>query len=167
MTSNAIFPKELLVVASVVSNLFECGISILVPTGIAYVVGVTFSWSILALPFVLCLQLLLLVLWVSLILACSFVYIRDTGHIYQIVLRLLLFTTPIFYELELLGDGLARNMALLNPLTHVIIFSRTVLIQGRLMPVGLFLALAAVNALLVLVALRTFRRLKPAFAERV
>lgn len=166
LTSNAVFPKELLVIGSIVSNTIEFLISMLICISIAYFSGLHLSWHALLLPAVIVLQLML-VLWVSLLLSCLYVFARDLDHIYQVFLRLLLFMTPIFYDFAFLGEGIARTIALVNPLTHLVIFSRTLLIDGRLFPLQAFLLFGLVNVVLIYLGVKVFRRLEPMFAEHV
>ena len=48
---------------------------------------------------------LLLTLWVSLLLALSYVFVRDVRSVYQMFLRILFVATPIFYAPSLLGEA--------------------------------------------------------------
>ncbi len=166
LTSNTVFPKELLVFGSVVSNAIEFLISMLVCIVIAYFAGVNLLWSALLLPVVIVLQLML-ILWVSLFLSCLYVFVRDIDHIYQVFLRVLLFITPIFYDFAFLGEGIAKRIALLNPLTHLVMFSRTLLIEGRVFPLGQVISFSLINLLLIYLGAKVFKKLEPTFAERV
>jgi lipopolysaccharide transport system permease protein len=88
-------------------------------------------------------------------------------HIYQVLLRMLFFVTPVFYDLPFVGHGLARYIVLLNPLTHLIQFSRELVVEGRLFSGPSFLLLLLGNVAMLYLAIVTFRRLEPTFAERV
>lgn len=166
LTSSTIFPKELLVIGSIISNAREFIITLLIGLVVAYILGVNFSWTVLLLPFVFVLQLML-VLWVSLILSCFYLYVKDIDHIYQVFLRVLFFITPIFYDLSYLGDGIAKDIALMNPLTHLINFSRTIVIEGKPFSINLFYLLFLINTFLIYLAFKIFRECEPTFAERV
>jgi ABC-type polysaccharide/polyol phosphate export permease len=63
LTANTIFPKEILVIGSVISSSIEFFISMTICLLIAYFSGVRLTWNLLALPLILLLQLLL-VMWV-------------------------------------------------------------------------------------------------------
>jgi ABC-type polysaccharide/polyol phosphate export permease len=110
---------------------------------------------------------LLLVLWVSLLLASLYVFVKDIEHVYQVFLRVLFLVTPTFYAPDLLGSGAARLVVLLNPLAQLIGYSRAILIGEVPLPYGVLAALFAANLLLILAALTVFRRLEPRFAENV
>ncbi|MGH7801674.1 MAG: ABC transporter permease [Thermodesulfobacteriota bacterium] len=166
LTCNTVFPKELLVIGTILSNAIEFILSMFICITIAYFAGVDLSWTVIMLPFVFVLQLML-VSWVSLILSCLHVFVRDIEHIYQVLLRLLFFITPIFYDLSFLGKGTAKYIVLLNPLTHLIDFSRTVVIEGKLFSIESFLLLLFANAFLIYSSFKIFRQFEPTFAEHV
>jgi ABC-type polysaccharide/polyol phosphate export permease len=166
LTCNTVFPKELMVIGSILSNAVEFILSMFICITIAYFAGVNLSWTLIMLPFVFVLQLML-VSWVSLILSCLHVFVRDIDHIYQVLLRLLFFITPIFYKPSFLGKGIAKYIVLLNPLTHLIDFSRDVVIQGKLFPIDLFLLLFLANGFLIYSSFKIFRQFAPTFAENV
>jgi ABC-type polysaccharide/polyol phosphate export permease len=166
LTRNTIFPKELLVIGSVLSNTVEFVLGMSVCILIAFFSGVKLSWSMIILPSVLVLELML-VLWVSLFLSCLYVFMKDIGNIYQVFLRVLFFITPVFYTLSFVGDGPARSIVLLNPLTHLIGFSRTLIIDGKVFPVNWFLLFFLINALLIYLAFKVFKQYESRFAENV
>ncbi len=166
LTCNTVFPKELLVIGSIFSITIDFILSMFIAVLIAIFVGVELSWTVAMLPFVLVLQIML-VSWISLLLSCLHVYVRDVEHIYQVLLRLLFFITPIFYDISFLGKGAAKYIVLLNPLTYLIDFSRSVVIEGRLFSIEAYLLLFLVNALMMYFSLMIFRQFEPAFAENV
>src|SRR4026207_316666 len=104
LTRDGIFPKDVLVLASISTHTVDFLISTLLAVVIAVFSGVPITSAILALPLVLLLQVML-VLWVSLLLSSFFVFVRDLMHIYSVFLRLLFFVTPIFYGFSFVGHG--------------------------------------------------------------
>ncbi|MBI3800789.1 MAG: ABC transporter permease [Deltaproteobacteria bacterium] len=166
LTRDAVFPKEVLVIASVVVTSIEFIISLVICVVIAFFTSVKFSWASTLLPLVLLLQTTM-VLWISLILSCCYIFLKDINHIYQVFLRLLMFITPIFYDTSFLGNGIARYIVLLNPLMYPISFTRNVIIEGEPFPARLFIMFGAVNALFTYFSLRAFRRCESVFAERI
>ena len=166
LTCNAVFPKELLVMGSILASFVEFAISLFICTVIAFFAGVDIRWSLFMLPLVILLQGLL-VFWISLLLSGLYVFIRDIDHIYQVFLRLLFFLTPIFYSLSFLGQDMARHIVLANPLTYLIGFSRAIVIEGRLFSVHLFLLFLLVNIVLIYCSFRVFKRIEPRFAENL
>jgi ABC-2 type transport system permease protein len=166
LTRNTVFPKDVLVLAAVLTNTIDFLLSMMICVAIAFLSGIAPSRALAALPLVFVMQMLLVV-WVSLLLAGVYVYVRDLAHVYQVFLRLLFFVTPIFYSLSFVGDGLARYVVMANPLTHAILLSRALIIEGRLIDVNAFGVLLAGNAVLVYLAYKVFKKLEPTFAEHV
>jgi ABC-type polysaccharide/polyol phosphate export permease len=166
ITRNAIFPKEVLVLASILTNTIEFILSMLICLAIALLSGVKLTSAVAALPFVFILQIML-ILWVSFLLSSLCIYVRDLAHVYQVFLRLLFFVTPIFYGFSFVGEGLAKYVVLANPLTHSIDFARAVIIKGQLFDMKLFLGLVSCNAVLIYATYKMFKKLEPAFAENV
>lgn len=166
LTRDTVFPKEILVVSSVIANSIEFIISLLICMLLAYFTGVKFSWASSMLPLILLLQMMM-VLWVSFILSCCYVFVKDIGHIYQVFLRLLLFVTPIFYGTSFLGEGMARRIISFNPLMYLMNFSRTIIIDGEFFSARSFFLFAALNASFIYLGLQVFRKCEGVFAERI
>jgi lipopolysaccharide transport system permease protein len=165
LTANAIFPKEILVVATVLARTVEFVVSLAVCVLIAALAGVELSAGLAWLPVVVVLQAAV-ALAVSLVLSCLYLYLHDIQHIYQVLLRLLFFLTPIFYTMEFLGDGVIRDIVTLNPLTHLAHLARGAILGG--VPIAGTMALAALLVGLMLAgSLAVFRRFEPFIAEQV
>lgn len=164
LTCNTVFPKEVLVIGSVIASSIEFVISMLICIPIAYLSGVRPSWTIAMLPAVFLLQIMM-TLWVSFILSCLYIFLKDVGHIYQVFLRILFFMTPVFYTPAFYGRGLAKYIVLFNPLAHLIGFSRVIIIDGQLFPIKLFLIFLALNVCCIYIGFRILRKYEPKFAE--
>src|SRR5712692_435740 len=163
LTRDAIFPKEVLVLASILTHTIDFILSMLICIGIAIFSGVKPTSAMAVLPFAFVLQVML-ILWVSFLLSGLYIYVRDLAHVYQVFLRLLFFITPIFYGVSFVGGGFAKYLLLANPLTHSITFARTLIIKGQLFDVNIFLALLLINGCLVYATYKMFKKLEPTFA---
>jgi lipopolysaccharide transport system permease protein len=166
LTANTIFPKEILVIGSVLSSSIEFLISMMICLVIAYFSGVRLAWTIVTLPLILLLQLML-VMWVSFLLSGIYVFARDIGHIYQVFLRILFFVTPVFYSVSFLEGAYAKYILYLNPLAQLMDFARAVIIDGTLFSTELFGILLGLNALLVYLGFKWFKKYEPRFAEHL
>lgn len=166
LTKEAVFPKELLVFSATLANTIDLVIAMAVCVIAAYCSGVTPTWNLPWLLFVLVLQLML-VSWVGMVLACVLLFARDIDHIYQVFLRVLLFVTPIFYPRDFLGDGLAHYLVILNPLAQSIELSRSILLAGEAPSLVLVATLSAINVALITAAYRLFKAVEPRLAEYV
>jgi len=165
LATSVIFPKDILVYSALLANLPEFLISMVLTTAVALLSGAPLTWALLALPLVLLMQVLL-VLWVSLLLSMMYVFVRDLEHLFDVGMRILFFGTPVIYSLDALSPTL-RVIAELNPLTQVIGFSRTILLEGQWPPVGPMLWFLCINMLVVAAAVTVFRRAEPALLERL
>ena len=163
---NTIFPKEILVIGSVISVTIEFCVALAICVILAFFFGITPAVSFIMLPFVLVLQFLL-ILWVSLILSSLYVFVRDIDHIYQILLRVLFFITPIFYDLSFLGDSIAKHIVMMNPLTFLINFTRALILDGELFSIQSFAILFFINIGAILLAFKAFKKFEPRFAEHL
>lgn len=165
MAVNAIFPKEILVLSSVLSDAPEFAISLAVGAALALLTGSPATSALLALPLVGLLQITV-VLWIALLLAIVHVFVRDIDHIYEVALRILFFATPIFYDLDFLGP-VGQRLMMFNPLAHLIGFTRTIVLAGQPPEPGYLLGFMFLNVVLAWIALALFRRVEPVLLERL
>lgn len=167
ISAHVVLPKEILVLGTIGANTVEFLSSLSVCVLFAWASGVPLQSSVSFLPVVVLAQFLVII-WIGLLLAICHVFVRDLEHIYQVFLRLLFFTTPIFYTAAFLGDGIAAQLLRLNPLTHVLEFSRSAIIDGtfRLSSPSVA-AFVLVNAAACMFALFVFRRLEKHIAANV
>src|ERR1043166_1635102 len=147
LTKDAIFPKDVLVLASILVHTIDFMLSMLICVGIAVFSGLNPASAMAALPVAVVTQTML-ILWVSFLLASLYILVRDLAHVYQVFLRLLFFITPIFYGLSFVGGGIAKYLLLVNPLTHSITFARTLILKGQLFDVKTFMVFISLNGML-------------------
>lgn len=165
LATKVIFPKDVLIYSSLMSDAPEFVISMGVTVLIAAATGVPVSVALAGIPLVIAMQMLL-VLWMSVFLSIGYVFVRDLDHIYEVFVRLLFFATPIIYGIDILSARVAQ-LAMLNPLAHLIGFARTMILDGAMPPPWHLAAFAAVNVALCYGAIATFRRVEPALIEQL
>jgi ABC-2 type transport system permease protein len=185
------FPREILPVAAVLSNLvpFASRLAILL-VGLA-VFAQTPQWSMLWLLIPAIAIALTMAVGLGLLLAALNVFYRDVQHFLELAFLALFWFTPIIYTYdfvgealnERLGEGTAR-LAMLNPLIPLVTTFRRVLynptnFEGEelerfallLQPTSWYLQNLAYSAVvavvLLVVGLKVFARLEGAFAERL
>jgi ABC-2 type transport system permease protein len=114
---------------------------------------------------------------VALILATLFVRARDIGQMWELALQVIFYASPIIYPIGYLPEW-ARKIVFINPLTQIIQDIRAVVLSADVKPNRITVADAfhtssarlipiGVTILLLLAAVRLFRREEPYFAERV
>jgi ABC-type polysaccharide/polyol phosphate export permease len=94
------------------------------------ITGVQFSFYnfLIVIPLFL---LLVIAMGAGLILSTIFVFFRDMGHLYSVVLMILMYMTPIFYPASIIPDKYHWIIEL-NPLYPVLKMFRDLMINGQL-----------------------------------
>jgi ABC-type polysaccharide/polyol phosphate export permease len=152
------FPREVLPISIVLSNLVNFLIALPVFFVLALVLGAPLSWWILLLPITILIQTAF-AMGLAFLLATLNVLYRDTQHILGVIMHAWFFLTPVFYpittvpeEATLLGITFDAQLWLrrLNPMASIIASYRDLLYWGT--PTGLdFLLRTVIQALIVLV----------------
>ena len=104
---------------------------------------------------------------VTLTLATFTVFFRDVKHLAEVVLQMLMYLSPIFYDLSAMGDNkswwfhLFKTFLALNPMTYLIALIREPVYYARL-PEARIIGIAAGISLFTLFAgYKIFQRLAP------
>ena len=169
------FPREILPISIVLSNLVNFVIALPVFFALALASGAPITVWALLLPIPILVQLAFSI-GMCLILATLDVFYRDTQIIIEVLMMAWFFVTPIFYPItqvprEATVFGITFNAQLwlrrLNPMASIIASYRDLLYRGE--PTGLdFLLRTAATALVVLiVGYLVFLRYSPRFGEEV
>jgi lipopolysaccharide transport system permease protein len=153
------FPREILPLSDVLSNLVHFLIALIVLFGMLFVFGMGITWAVLMLPLIILAQVFF-VAGMAFLLSAANVFYRDTEHILSVVLQAWFFLTPIFYPITVLPEsqnilGMSVNVQLwarrLNPMASLIASYRDVLYHG--VPTGLdFLVRTIATCLIIFVA---------------
>ncbi|MGZ5060936.1 MAG: ABC transporter permease [Usitatibacter sp.] len=107
-----------------------------------------------------------LLLGIGWLLAALGVFVRDIGQLTTMLSHALLFLTPIFYGIDAVPPAL-QGLLMANPLTFVVEQLRLVLFFGQVPPVAGLAVYFALSSAFALGSLMVFRRLRPAFADKV
>ena len=169
MTSNAklvtkvVFPVEILPIVVVMRVATVAGINLAVLLlGLILSTGslpITAPFGILVIA-----AFALFSLGVTYFTAAISPFFRDTSHLVGIVLRLLLYATPIFYTLDRVGPRL-RSWLLLNPLAWAVESARMLITQAHWPPASYLLGIGAVSLLTLYAGLLFFMKLRNGFRD--
>lgn len=102
---------------------------------------------------------------VTLIVSCVTVYLRDLRHALPILMQLGFFVTPIAYSMSAIPPNLQVPYSMLNPIAPVIDSYRETILYGNAPNWTLLGAGALSSFVLLLVAVKLFRRLEMGFAD--
>lgn len=117
-------PKYLIVLQKIVSAAINLGINLIIVIIFAIIFGVHFTWNILWVPFIL-IELFALVFAISMFLAALFVRFRDIAPIWEVVLQILFYATPIIWPISYIAakssvPAWVTKVVLLNPFAQII-----------------------------------------------
>ena len=159
-------PQAVFPLSVVGSNLVNFSLSMAPLFLLMAVLGQPFTRALFFLP----VSILLLTLFtsgVTLVLATLTVFFRDVRHLAEVVLQMLMYLSPIFYDLHLLSGKqtwwfhVFRTFLALNPLSYFLALVRDPVYYGRF-PDARSLAVAAGLSLFSLFAgFKIFQRLAP------
>ena len=171
------FPRYIVVISSTVSAFINLLISLVVVLIFMIINGVEFRLTILLFPLIV-IELYIFALAVAFLLSTLYVKFRDIGHIWDVVMQIWFYVTPIIYPLSQIismsGFGLvvAKLMLIVNPMAQIIQDARYVLVTTqtetiwntvgagtpllKIMPIVLTLVLFAIGVVVFRKHSRTF-----------
>jgi lipopolysaccharide transport system permease protein len=158
------FPKVSLVVAAMGQALVDFLVRLAVLVVVFIIFGIAPKWTSVFLPFVL-LPIVLLTLGMGLILSLLAGVFRDAIYLVPIFTTLFLFFVPALYPPP--SSGLLFILNKWNPLSHLIIGCRDILISGKIANLFAFAWTSIFSVLIFLVSWRIFFLSEPRIAERV
>jgi ABC-2 type transport system permease protein len=123
------FPRIVIPIATSISSLITLGLNLLVIFVFIASTGIGFSIT-LPLFFLLIIELYVLSLGFSLLLAALYVKFRDLRPIWEVGLQLLFYASPIIYPLTIVPRKFAALMSL-NPIAQIIEDSRKLLVTPK------------------------------------
>lgn len=130
------FPRYIVVISSTVSAFINLLISLVVVLIFMIINGVEFRLTILLFPLIV-VELYVFALAVAFLLSTLYVKFRDIGHIWDVVMQIWFYVTPIIYPLSQIismsGFGLvvAKLMLIVNPMAQIIQDARYVLVTTQ------------------------------------
>lgn len=119
-------PKYTIILSTTISSFVNFALNLVVVLVFMILNGVPLTLNIvLFIPLVI--QLFVFCLGLAFFLSAVFVKYRDIGHIWEVILQVLFYATPIIYTFAIVPVKLAKIVSL-SPLTQIIQDSRAVLI---------------------------------------
>lgn len=158
-------PRQILVLSTGLANLIGSLLEFLILIPIILILHGSLPVTVILFPFVHVIYFLF-IYGVGLILSSLFVYFRDLNQIWDVLINILFFTSPIIYPLSTVPDRL-MTYYLLNPVTAAIIIFRDIMINGNLPSLDNLAVVMGLGALVFLAGNFTFNRLQRWFAEAI
>ena len=159
------FPREILPISVVTSGLVNFLISCIIILIFVLLGGLTISWHLIFLPFIIIVQYLF-TLALIFVLSAFNVYVKDVEYIVAFIINMLFYATPILYTTEMFS-GPILWLFRLNPLAHLINAYRDVFYVHHIPNLINLSILLGVSILLVVICYIIFKKLEKGFAEEV
>lgn len=121
------FPRYVLVLSPAMSAMINMLINLVVVFVFMLVGGLELNWEIVFAP-LLILQLFTFGVALGFFLGATYVKLRDIGHVWDVVMQILFYATPIFFPITL-APLWAQKILMLSPLAQTIQDLRYVLIS--------------------------------------
>ena len=159
------FPRELLPISTVLFNLAQFLLALLVFFPAMVFLGAQFTVALVAYPLVLLLQVAF-TLGLAFVLSAVTVFYKDIKHLTEVGLMIVFWITPILYDLSLVPER-ERPFFKLNPLTAYTIAYQDIVYRGRWPVLETWVVGFVWAAVVLALGWVVFRRYKPSFAEEL
>jgi len=158
-------PREVIPVASVLSNCLHLVIQIVLLLSLAVAFGLGVNWNWLWIPVTLGLEIVFVCGLVMASTAIN-VYVRDTRYVVESINTVLIWMVPVFYKFDDVPQRF-KSFYELNPVAALVLSLRHILLEGRPPREILLLKLAVAAAASLLLGWYLFSRLKRGFYTRL
>lgn len=159
------FPKAVLTMANVASNLVYFSLGMVVVFGLLVASGIMPTPLVAFVPVIMAIQVIL-TLAVSLMLALVAVYLRDIQNVMRFVTRGIFFLSPALYPVTRIPEQF-RGIYMLNPFATLFTSYRDVMLYGEMPPLGYLAVTFVISVLLLVVAFVVFVRYEHDLVKKV
>ncbi|ADL07264.1 ABC transporter permease [Thermosediminibacter oceani] len=159
------FPRELLPLSVVLSNLVNYLLSLLILIPALLLFKIRLTWALLAFPLVLLVETIL-VASLTLLVSVGNVYFRDLEHITGVFMTVWFFLTPVVYSTEMAPPN-AKKFFALNPAAHIVEAYRDIFYKGIWPDWNALLYVGLSCLILFCISLLAFQRWQQAVAEEI
>ena len=170
------FPNYIIVAATTMGSMISLAINLGVVILFGFFAHAHYTWRVITvIPSIL--QLYAISLGVALLLGSLYVYVRDIGHIWDVILQALFYATPIIYPLSMVQKNpefsWAADFMMLMPTTQTIMDIRHNLLSPEYVPTIwtvvdnkiLCLIPYVLSVLVLWLGVHVFRKYSAKFAE--
>lgn len=159
------FPREILIISTLAAKMVDFFIASIIFIGMMLFFQIPFSWHMLLFFPILFVQLLF-TFGLSLFLSATNLLYRDVQYLFQLVLGLWFYLTPVIYPVELFPEQY-RWIFALNPMAVFINAYRQVLLGQDIFNMSSFLIGLGVSILFLIISYTIFKKLEGIIADVV
>lgn len=156
------FPYESLILSNVLKSLFPHIFEIAIFVLLLIIFGIN-PIGIIFYPLII-FFFCLFIYGISLILSAFTVYIVDLYNVWDFIIRLLWFATPIFYKI---GQGRLSIINLFNPAYYFITLGRDLIIYNRIPELWIIAGAVVYSLISFITGFIIFNKIKRKFAEMI
>lgn len=159
------FPRSIIVVSSVLTTFVGFLMNFVVFAIFFIFSDLESSWTMFLAPIFIA-ELFLISLGVSFLVSALYAKFKDIRYIWEVMLQLLFWITPIIYTIEMVPQRF-HFVLYLNPLTRVVQYSRETLILQRVSNIDGMVALFLMTVVAVCLGYLVFQKRSPHLAEEL
>ena len=167
------FPRIVVPLATVLHSFFNLITNLGAVAVFIVATGVRPNWTWIGFPFLLFL-LVALAIGASMLVSALYVRFRDVKPIWEVILQLLFYGSPILYAVEVIPSDTARQAVMCNPLATILQQSRHWLIDPSALSApqaiggwGMMMIPLGISAVVCVLGVYLFNREAPRIAEDV
>jgi len=165
LVTKVYIPRQILVLSNVLANLISSLLEFVVLLSIIFILLGHLSITVLLFPLIHFLYFWL-IFGAGLLLSSLFVYFRDLDQMWEVLINVLFFCSPIVYPLSVVPPYLMPYY-MLNPLTQIIVIYRRVMVAGDIPSLTSLVGVIVVGIVVYLVGNLVFSKLQRRFAEEM
>ncbi|PIU74959.1 MAG: hypothetical protein COS76_03320 [Candidatus Portnoybacteria bacterium CG06_land_8_20_14_3_00_39_12] len=158
-------PKMIIVVAASLTSLMTFFLNLAVFFIFVFIFRAPLNWHLIFFPLYI-LELYIFSLGLSLILSALYVSLRDLSHIWEIILQVLFYVTPIIYPLNIIPEKY-HQIIFLNPLAQIIQSMRFASVNQWATTSSFSVYAFLITGLVFVLGVYIFRRRSPYFSEKI
>ncbi len=159
------FPRIIVVIASTLTSLLTFLLNMIVFFVFLTISDITFSVNFFFM-FVYTIELYFIILGTSLVLSTLYVKFRDISHIWDVLLQIGFWITPIIYPVTMVPEAYHRFIYL-NPLARLIEYSRAIFILHHIPAASLNMVLFIMTLCIMILGVALFYTQESSIPENI
>jgi lipopolysaccharide transport system permease protein len=165
LVTKVYIPRQILVLSSALSGMVGSLLEFIILIPITFVMLGHLPWTIIFYPFVHVI-FLLSIYGIGLLLSSFFVYFRDMSQIWDVLISMLIYCSPIIYPMSVVPGYLVKYY-MLNPITNFVLIYRDIMINGHLPALNNLVVVVIFTAIMLFIGNMVFNKLQCRFAEEL
>jgi len=165
LVTKVYIPRQILVLSNVLANLISSLLEFIVVLPIIFILLGHLPVTVLLFPVIHFLYFWL-IFGAGLLLSALYVYFRDLNQIWEVLINVLFFCSPVVYPLSIVPAYLMPYY-ILNPITQLITMYREIMVAGNLPSPGGIICVIVVGIAAYFVGNFAFSKLQRRFAEEI